>query len=70
MTDVSRKRALEGEGPANVRKKLRPSELPLSQTKRSAIDNLVHTFKRKGQYDHIRKELMAQYSSGVGALSR
>lgn len=65
MADVGRKRTLDGEAPANTRKKLRPSELPLSQAKRSAIDSLVHTFRKKGQYDSIRKELMAQYQSGV-----
>jgi hypothetical protein len=69
MAEVSRKRALDGDTPANTRKKLRPSELPLSQTKRSAIDSLVHTFRKKGQYDSIRKELMAQYASGVRVLS-
>ena len=69
MADVTRKRALDGDGPATVRKKLRPSELPLSQAKRSAIDSLVHTFRKKGQYDSIRKELMNQYSAGVGAIS-
>lgn len=69
MADVTRKRALDADGPVNARKKLRPSELPLSQAKRSAIDSLVHTFRKKGQYDTIRKELMAQYVAGVGASS-
>ncbi|KAJ4362565.1 Nucleosomal histone H3-Lys79 methylase [Neocucurbitaria cava] len=50
MADVTRKRAVEGDGPVN--------------TKRSAIDNLVHTFRKKGQYDSIRKELMNQYNAG------
>ncbi|KAH7067672.1 complex proteins associated with Set1p component shg1-domain-containing protein [Paraphoma chrysanthemicola] len=63
MAEVSRKRALEGDGPQHMRKKLRPSELPLSQSKRSAIDNLVHTFRKKGHYDSIRKELLAQYEA-------
>ncbi len=65
MADVGRKRTLEGDAPALMRKKLRPSELPLSQAKRSAIDSLVHTFRKKGQYDSIRKELMAQYVASV-----
>lgn len=68
MADVGRKRALDGDAPAAMRKKLRPSELPLSQAKRSAIDNLTHTFRKKGHYDSIRKDLMAQYTSGVGRL--
>jgi hypothetical protein len=65
MAEVSRKRALDGEGAQQMRKKLRPSELPLSQSKRSAIDNLVHTFRKKGHYDSIRKELLAQYEASV-----
>jgi hypothetical protein len=65
MAEVSRKRTLDGDGAASMRKKLRPSELPLSQAKRSAIDSLVHMFRKKGAYDDIRKELMKQYTSGV-----
>lgn len=65
MAEVSRKRALEGDGPGHVRKRPRPSELPLSQTKRSAIDHLVHTFRKKGHYDSIRKELLAQFEASV-----
>jgi hypothetical protein len=65
MADVGRKRALDGDGPATMRKKLRPSELPLSQAKRSAIDSLVHMFRKKGVYDDIRRDLMKQYVSGV-----
>jgi hypothetical protein len=65
MAEISRKRALDGDGIQQMRKKLRPSELPLSQSKRSAIDNLVHTFRKKGHYDSIRKELLAQYEASV-----
>lgn len=65
MAEVSRKRAIDGEPSQHARKKLRPSELPLSQAKRSAIDNLVHTFRKKGHYDSIRKELLAQYEASV-----
>ncbi|KAF2025337.1 hypothetical protein EK21DRAFT_116889 [Setomelanomma holmii] len=63
MAEVSRKRAFDGDRPQHMRKKLRPSELPLSQAKRSTIDNLVHTFRKKGHYDSIRKELLAQYEA-------
>jgi hypothetical protein len=65
MAEVGRKRALDGDAPQHMRKKLRPSELPLSQAKRSAIDGLVHTFRKKGHYDSIRKELLAQYEASV-----
>ncbi|CAN9203139.1 unnamed protein product [Alternaria alternata] len=64
MAEVSRKRAPESDGAATMRKKLRPSELPLSQAKRSAIDSLVHMFRKKGAYDDIRRDLMKQYVSG------
>ncbi|KAJ4323327.1 hypothetical protein N0V94_001943 [Neodidymelliopsis sp. IMI 364377] len=63
MAEVSRKRALDGDSPAAPRKKLRPSELPLSQTQRTAIDNLAHTFRKKGHYDSIRKDLLAQFEA-------
>ena len=69
MADISRKRTLDGDGPgiAVPRKKLRPSELPLSQTQRTAIDNLAHTFRKKGHYDSIRKDLLAQFEASVCA---
>jgi hypothetical protein len=67
MAEVNRKRAVEGDGAATMRKKLRPSELPLSQAKRSAIDSLVHMFRKKGAYDDIRRDLMKQYVSGVSS---
>ncbi|KAL5115534.1 hypothetical protein ACEQ8H_006597 [Pleosporales sp. CAS-2024a] len=63
MADVGRKRASDGEGVQPMRRRLRPSELPLSQAKRSAIDNLAHTFRKKGHYDSIRKDLLAQYEA-------
>ena len=65
MAEVTRKRPLDGDGSQQMRKKLRPSELPLLQAKRSAMDNLVHTFRKKGHYDSIRKELLAQYEASV-----
>jgi hypothetical protein len=65
MAEVGRKRTLDGDGPAATRKKLRPSELPLSQAQRTAIDNLAHTFRKKGHYDSIRKDLLAQFEASV-----
>ena len=71
MAEVGRKRTLDGDGPAAPapapapRKKLRPSELPLSQAQRTAIDNLAHTFRKKGHYDSIRKDLLAQFEVSV-----
>lgn len=68
MAEVSRKRALDGDGPVAPRKKLRPSELPLSQAQRNDIDNLAHTFRKKGHYDSIRKDLLAQFEASVCSL--
>lgn len=65
MAEVSRKRVIDADASQHPRKKLRPSELPLSQAKRSAIDNLVQMFRKKGHYDSIRKELLAQYEASV-----
>ena len=69
MAEVTRKRTLDGDGPAAPRKKLRPSELPLSQLQRTAIDNLAHTFRKKGHYDSIRKDLLAQFEASVCGIA-
>jgi hypothetical protein len=47
------------------RKKLKLSDLPLTQAKRTAIDGLLHTFKKKGEFDSIRKKAFAQFNEGV-----
>jgi hypothetical protein len=67
MAEVGRKRPLDGDGASAPapRKKLRSSELPLSQAQRTAIDNLAHTFRKKGHYDSIRKDLLAQFEASV-----
>ncbi|KAL8636430.1 MAG: hypothetical protein Q9228_006171 [Teloschistes exilis] len=43
------------------RKRFKTSDLPLNATQRSAIDGLLHTFKKKGEYDVLRKKVWAQY---------
>ncbi|KFY45464.1 hypothetical protein V494_00928 [Pseudogymnoascus sp. VKM F-4513 (FW-928)] len=43
--------------PERPRKKIKTSELPLSSSTRSAIESLSHTFKKKGNYDALRKEV-------------
>lgn len=48
-----------------VRKKLKLSDLPLTSAQRSAIDSLVHTFKKKGEFDVIRKRVYAKFEQGV-----
>lgn len=68
MAEVSRKRTLDGDAPPAARKKPRPAELPLSQAQRTAIDNLAHTFRKKGHYDSIRKDLLAQFEASVSGM--
>ncbi|KAL8687951.1 MAG: hypothetical protein Q9218_006013 [Villophora microphyllina] len=45
-----------GEEDSRPRKRFKTSELPLNATQRSAIDGLLHTFKKKGEYDVLRKK--------------
>lgn len=52
---------LDGHAP----KRLKTSDLPLSQAKRSAIDGLVHQFKKKGDFDNLRKKAYAQFNQDV-----
>ena len=47
------------------RKKYRVTELPLSATQRAAIDGLVHTIKKKGIYDTVRRQIWSQYNESV-----
>jgi len=46
-------------------KKFKASDLPLPSATRSAIDGLAHTFKKKGRYDVIRKQLWAKFEAKV-----
>ncbi|TAQ90642.1 Histone-lysine N-methyltransferase [Chlorociboria aeruginascens] len=39
------------------RKKLKTSDLPLASATRAAIEGLAHTFKKKGGYDSLRKQV-------------
>ncbi|KHJ32802.1 putative arginine rich protein [Erysiphe necator] len=45
----------EGLRPYKV--KLKASDLPLSSATRAAIEGLAHTFKKKGGYDSLRKQI-------------
>lgn len=46
-------------------KRFKTSELPLSSTQRSTIDSLLHTIKKKGEYDALRKKVWSQYAESV-----
>ena len=47
------------------RKRFKPSELPLSATQRSTIDDLLHTIKKKGEYDALRKKVWSEFVESV-----
>lgn len=49
-------------------KRYKISELPLTQAQRGVIDGLVHTIKKKGLYDKLRKDLLEQYRESVPHL--
>lgn len=51
------------------RKRLRIADLPLSASQRSAIDGLVHTIKKKGIYDTLRKQVWSQFNESVRVQS-
>lgn len=65
-----RKRSLEQEqaalaDPALARKKLKTSDLPLTQNKRAAIEAILHTFKKKGEFDSLRKDAFQKFDQSV-----
>ena len=45
------------------RKKPKISDLPLSSTHRASIDGMLHTFKKKGEFDALRKKAFQQYNN-------
>ncbi|KXL46911.1 hypothetical protein M433DRAFT_153218 [Acidomyces richmondensis BFW] len=47
------------------RKKPKVSELPLSSAQRASIDGMLHTFKKKGEFDIIRKKAFQQYNESA-----
>lgn len=50
------------------KKKLKTSDLPLSSATRSAIEGLAHTFKKKGGYDTLRKQVWEKFEASVSCL--
>lgn len=47
------------------RRKLKTSDLPLTPVQRSSIDSLLHTIKKKGEFDVLRKKVWSQYADSV-----
>lgn len=52
-----------------LKKKLKASDLPLSSATRSAIEGLAHTFKKKGGYDALRKQVWEKFEASVRDIS-
>ena len=48
-----------------LEKKFKASDLPLSSATRSAIEGLAHTFKKKGGYDALRKQVWEKFEASV-----
>ena len=53
------------ERPIPSRKRFKVSELPLTSAQRSTVDGLLHTIKKKGEYDALRKKVWSQYVDSV-----
>ncbi|KAJ5491122.1 hypothetical protein N7539_002689 [Penicillium diatomitis] len=47
-----------------TRKKYKPEDLPISAAQNAAIDKLLHSFKKKGGFDSIRKQIWAEFNQG------
>lgn len=51
--------------PAPVPRKFKASDLPLPSATRTAIEGLAHSFKKKGGYDAIRKQVWEKFEASV-----
>lgn len=47
------------------RKKFKTDDLPLSAAQHAVIDKLLHSFKKKGGFDSVRKQIWADFNDGV-----
>lgn len=47
------------------RKKFKTDELPLAPAQHSAIQSLLHSFKKKGSFDSVRKGIFEEFNNGV-----
>lgn len=47
------------------RKRFKTEELPLSAAQHTALENLLHSFKKKGGFDSVRKKIWADFDGGV-----
>jgi hypothetical protein len=53
-----------------VRKKLKTTDLPLASATRAAIEGLAHTFKKKGGYDSLRKQVWDDLEQSVSSTTQ
>jgi hypothetical protein len=51
-----------------VRKKVKVSDLPITSAQRQAVDGLLHTFKKNGEFDKLRKDVYNQFAQSVSFL--
>ena len=47
------------------RKKLKLNDLPISSAKKQAIDGLLVSFKKSGEFDRFRKGIFGQFETSV-----
>ncbi|KAI9721134.1 MAG: hypothetical protein M1828_005240 [Chrysothrix sp. TS-e1954] len=50
-------------------KRFKPNELPLTSHQRSTIDTLIHTFKKQGAFDVVRKSAYSTFESSPAKTS-
>lgn len=50
-------------------RKFKASDLPLPSATRTAIEGLAHSFKKKGGYDAIRKQVWEKFEASVCVFS-
>lgn len=64
VESILRKHSLEDMA-GTQRKRFKTSELPLNSGQRLSIDALLHTFKKKGEFDALRKKVWAGFNESV-----
>jgi hypothetical protein len=52
---------------AFIRKRIKLSDLPITSSQRKDIDGLLQTFKKKGDFDKLRKQIFSEFTSSVRA---
>ncbi|KAJ5795757.1 uncharacterized protein N7518_004297 [Penicillium psychrosexuale] len=62
MDDSTAKRPIDIE--SVKRKKFKTDDLPLSAAQHAVIDKLLHSFKKKGGFDSVRKQIWAEFNDG------